>query len=181
MATMDTITTALFEDPAWLYVALGVIEAALVALWRARPGRWAAIALPVPVVLAGAVFIVSDAVVTDRERITAAARAIARDIEAGKTDVLAEYLDDAYRGFCSTKPQAVKACDLAIARYGLRVITFRHLEVQPAGQAAQMQATTLIVPSKRRASSLPVQMTWNVRWAKRPQGWRIVAAIAIRR
>lgn len=181
MPPVHTITTVLFEDPTWLYVALGVFEAALVALWRARPGRWAAIALPVPVVLAGAVFIVSAAVLTDGERITAAARAIARDIEAGKTDVLAEYLDDQYRGFCGTKPRAVKTCESVIARYGPLVITFRRLEVQPAGQTAEVQATTLIVPSKRRASSLPVQMTWNVRWAKRPQGWRVVRAVAIRR
>lgn len=176
MPTVDTITTALYEGPIWLYVALGALEAALVALWRVRPGRWAAIALPVPVVLACAVFIVSDTVVTDREQIVAAARAIAKDIEAGKTDVLAEYLDDGYSGDHGTKPQAVEKCQSEIAAHGPWVVTFRSLEVQTVGETAEMQATTLIVPSKRRTSSLPVQLGWNVRWAKRPQGWRIVEA-----
>ncbi len=176
MPKVDTITTALYEGAIWLYVMLGVIEAALVALWRARPGRWAAIALPVPLLLAGAVFIVSDAVVTDREQITAAVRAIAKDIQAGKTDVLAEYLDDQYSGFYGTKPQAVKACESTIVRDGPLVVRFRNLEVQPEDSTAQMQATILIVPSKGRASGLPVKHNWNVRWAKRPQGWRIVEA-----
>ena len=176
MPTVDTITTALYEGSIWLYVALGVIEAVLVAVWRARPGRWAVIALPVPVVLAVVVFVVSDTVVTEREQIIAAARAIAKDVEAGKTDALAQYLDDGYHGFCGTKPQAVKACELAIAQHGLGLVRFRRLEVQVSGSTAQMQATTLIVSSKRHAPRSSVEHNWDVRWAKRPQGWRIVQA-----
>lgn len=181
MQAVDTITTALFEDPIWLYVALGVIEAALVALWRGRPGRRVTIGLLVPLVLAGAVFFVSRAVVTDRERITAAARAIIQDIRRGNTDVLAEYLDDEYRGFCGTKPRAVETCRLAIGRYGLRAVTVKQMEVQLVGLTAQMQMTTLIVPSKRHAGSRLVRLKWYVRWANRPQGWRIVEATVMGR
>ena len=181
MPAVNTITTALFEDPIWIYIALAAMLAALVALWRVRPGRRAAIGLLVPPVLAAAVFIVSAAVVTDRERITAAARAIAADVRAGKTDVLAEYLDEAYRGFCGTKPQAVKVCEAAIACYGVRVLTLRRLEVQPDGLSAEMQATTLIVVARSHAAGRRVQLNWNVRWAKRPQGWRIVEAAMVRR
>ena len=80
---MNTITTALFEDPIWIYIALAAAMAALVALWRVWPGRRMAIALLVPPALAAAVIAVSTAVVTDRERLTAAARAIAADVRAG--------------------------------------------------------------------------------------------------
>ena len=181
MPAVDTITTALFEDPVWIYIALAAALAALVALWRVRPGRRTAIALLAPLVLAAAVISVSTAVVTDRERLTAAARAIAADVHAGKTDVLAEYLDEAYRGFCGTKQQAVITCQAAISRYGLRVLTLRRLEVQPEGLSAEMQATTLIVAARSHAAGRPVQLNWNVRWAKRPQGWRIVEAAIVRR
>lgn len=181
MQAMDTITTALFEDPIWIYVVLGVIEAALVARWWGQPERRATIGLLVPLVLAGAVFFISRAVVTDRERVRAATWAIIQDIQDGNTDVLAEYLDDEYRGFSGTKPQAVEACRLAIGRYGLRAVTVRQMEVQLVGRTAQMRVTTLIVPSKRQAGGRPVRLKWDVRWANRPQGWRIVQATVMGR
>ncbi len=178
---MDTITTALFEDPIWLYVILGVIEAALVARWRGQPGNRVTIGLLVPLVLAGAVFYISRAVVTDRERISAATQAIIQDIRDGNTDLLAEYLDDEYRGFCGTKPQAVETCRLAIDRHGLGVVTVKQLEVQLVDLTAQMQVTTLIVPSKRGAGSRPIRLKWEIEWAKRLQGWRIVKATVMGR
>lgn len=181
MTAVDTITTALFEDPIWLYVVLGVIEAALVALWWGQPGRRVTIGLLVPLVLGGAVFFISRAVVTDRERITAATRAIIQDIRDGNTDVLAQYLDDEYRGFCGTKPRAVEACRAAIGRYGPRAVTIRQMEVQPVGPTAQMRVTTLIAPSKRQPGSRLARLKWEVRWDKRPQGWRIVQATVMGR
>ncbi len=182
MPTVDTIRTALFEDPIWIYVVLALLEAAALTAWRARPGALTSGALVVPVALAAVVFLVSAKVVTDREQIINASQAIAEDVQGHSADVLAGYLDDEYRGFAGPKLQAVARCRSEIARFMPRVVSCRRLEVELTGREARLQATTVIVPDRSVGGhGGPFVLKWDIRWIKRSEGWRIIWASTPRR
>ena len=186
MPTMETIETTLFEDPFSIYVILVLAGAAIVVAWRAgrRSGRWLATRLLIVAILAGGIFAIERLVVTDRERIQLALRDIAASVPAGRIDHAMTYLDEKYLGWGSSRvvPAAAvrgvvtAAIKLAVAKYQVQDISLvGKPRIEVAGKLAECKVVAIIT---YLSEGLPTKhvMAWNVKWIKRPDGWRIQGA-----
>ncbi|MFP3937434.1 MAG: hypothetical protein ACLFVW_03760 [Phycisphaerae bacterium] len=171
---MDGIKTALFEEPFYIYVALGFAELVLLAVWyERRTPRWA-MSLLAPVVLAGAVFLVEAVVETDREQITRALGEIAADAGAGRTDAGERYLADDYKGFGGSKQQIISRADSVIKRFNVRDVNFVNLQVELRNSTARTTFSSVISLGASSDPGRRVSMVWDIRWEKRGDEWRIV-------
>ncbi len=190
MPAMETIKTALFEDPFFIYVILALAAAAVIALWRTGgcSRGWLATRLLVVASLAGGIFAIERLVVTDREQIQLALRDIAVSVPAGRIDHAMSYLDENYRGWGRTSAGAspavrgivAGAVKLAIANYRIqeiRLLGKPRIEVdgKPAIPLAGCKVSVLILYKYEGTPSKHV-LAWNVTWIKRPEGWRIESA-----
>ena len=120
MPTVPRVKDVLFDNPTYLYLALALAEVALAAVWYERRGRRTAALLVVPVVLAGGLFALERAVVTDREWIAGAVEDIAADVARGRTAALERHLDE--RFVASFRGRDVgRAHALALARGQIRL------------------------------------------------------------
>jgi len=178
MPAMETLRETFFEDPLYVYVALGIAELVLAAVWWERRTRRAAMLLAAPLLLGAAVYLVAAAVVTDRERIIAAAREIARDVEQGRTDAVERYIDDAFRGPYEgrevDKVRAVAAVRAVRSLYGITAISLRRLEVQVSGGSARMHAVTWLTFQSAALGGGTASLVWDLVWIKRNGQWRIL-------
>lgn len=166
---MESLRRAFFEDPLYAYIALAFAELVLAAIWHeTRNRKWLA-ALAGPVVLAVAVWAVATLVVTDREQILEATHRIAREAEAGSVAAAEEFLDDGYRGYGLNKAGVLGVGRGFLAAYRVQRVGFTRLEVTVNGDEAALHAGTIITIEGGKAA-----VAWDVRWAKRPAGWRIV-------
>ena len=178
MPTMETIETTLFEDPFSIYVILVLAGAAIVVAWRAggRSGRWLATRLLIVAVLAGGVFAVERLVVTDCEQIQLALRDIAASVPAGRIDHAMTYLDEKYLGWGKFKPGVVAAVKLAVAKYQIQEIRLiGRPRIEVANKLAECKVSVLILYNYEGTPTKHV-LAWNVKWIKRPEGWRIQGA-----
>lgn len=166
---MEGLQRAFFEDPLYLYITLGFAELVLAAVWHeTRARRWSS-ALAVPPLLAVAVWALATWVVTDREQIIRAAERIARDAEAGSVAAAEELLDDDYRGWMGAKAGLLEAGRAALRMYRIKKVGFTRVEVTVEGTEATLHLGTIITLVEGK-----VGLAWNVRWVKRPSGWRII-------
>ncbi len=175
---METIETALFEDPFSIYVTLGLAATAIIVLWRTggRSGRWLATRLLIVAALAGGVFAVERLVVTDREQIQLALRDIAVSVPAGRIDHAMTYIDENYRGWGKSKPGVIVAVKLAVANYQVRDIKLMGTpRIEVANKLAECKVSVLILYNFEGTPS-KYPMAWNVKWIKRREGWRIEGA-----
>jgi len=174
---MDAIRGMLFENPLYVYILLGIAEAVLGYLYVQRRDRRYRFALLAPVLLAGAVFLVEQLVVTDRERIIAASREIARDLEAGRLDALQRRLDDGFAGYYRSKDHALAEAQQAIERYALKVVQLRNFDVTVHEGAATMLVTTVVEAGRGDLPGRRIPLNWTIRWVRRPaddgNAWRI--------
>lgn len=161
------------DSPTYAYVALVAAEVVLLAIWHERRTRKLALALGVPILLAGAVFVVEAMVVTDREIIEDATRQIAHDLVEGSTASVELYLDDEFGGTWASKKLAIGAAKVAIMVYKVCSIRFGRLEVEVDGDEAKMDVVTRMT-IEAEAMEAPVVIGWDVRWIRRDVGWRIV-------
>jgi len=173
---MSWLETTFFESPFYVFVTLGFLELALAAVWYERRGRRLLAALAGPPVLAGVVALVAAVVQTDREQIVAALREIAADVEAGRIDAVRTYLDEDYSGHGMTRQGALDLAGDAVERYGVRSLKLTGVSVAVSGDSAEGRVTTLIAARGSLLGDRPVPYTWDLRWRKRPTGWRIVQA-----
>jgi len=167
---MERLERLFFEEPLYVYVTLVFVELVLAAIWHERRSRKLLLLLAVPPVVAGIVFLVSSQVVTDRERIVQAAEAVARDLEAGSVAAAERYLADDYSGLGVNKAGAIATGASIIRTYEIGKIKLTKVNVAVDGPVAAMQVTTIITLEGGARGSLD----WQLRWAKRPEGWRIV-------
>lgn len=178
MPTMETIETALFEDPFAVYVVLALAAAAVVVAWRAagRSDGWLATRLLVVAVLAVGVFATERLVVTDREQIQLALRDIAASVPAGRVDHAMTYLDEKYMGWGKFKPGVVLAVKLAVAKYQIQEIRLLGTPpIEVADKLAECKVSAIITYMSE-GKPAKYLMAWNVKWIKRPEGWRIQGA-----
>jgi len=185
MPAMETIETTLFEDPFVIYFILALAAAAIIALWRTggRSGRWLATRLLIVAVVAGGVFAIERLVVTDREQIQLALRDIASSVPAGRIDHAMTYIDENYRGWgrppgtsISARASLTMAIKAARANYPVREIKLAGTpRIEVAGKLAQCKVIAIIT---YLSEGKPVKhaMAGNVKWIKRPEGWRIEGA-----
>ena len=171
---MEMLRKTFFESPLPIYLALIFAEVALAAVWHERRGRRMWLAMMAPAALALIVFGVSAVVVTDREWIVDAAKTIARQTEAGRTDALRKLLDADYSGFGNDKAGCIRAAESAIRAYRLSRVRFTKLEAQVEGGEATLHAATIVEFGDSRFGSGRTGVIFEVRWIRRPAGWRII-------
>jgi len=176
---METLSRTFFEDPLYAYVALAVAELVLAATWYVRRTRGSLAAMLAPPLLAAATFAVERLVVTDRERILAAAGEIARDIERGSLASAEECLDDGFGGYWPTRAIALAAGRAAIAQYRFDRVRVVNPKVEVSGTRAAMHAMTIVSISAGEAAGNRVCLVWDILWIKRPAGWRIFRMVNV--
>jgi len=176
---MDTIETMLFEDPFYLYLALGMGVVLLAGTWfRRRETKWLMWALLLVVAGAG-LFALERAVVTDRERIRMALDDIARCVQTGDIDAASEYLDPKFTGWGVGALRMGRAATvLAIkgyrSAYGIAQVKYvgdRPVTLLDKDRAEGTVQTVVIYGTGDRTGR--VLLAWKLEWVKRPEGWRI--------
>jgi hypothetical protein len=174
MNTMEWLKSTFVDDPAYVYVGLGVAMLVLGVIWHRRRGpRWLAATLAMPV-LALAVFIIGRTVVTDRQVIDRQCQEIAQDLSAGKFDAAQRYLDDDFGGgIWPTKSLAIDAGAMAIKHFEVGKVSLQHLQTKVDNKHAVTTVRTMI---NVRAYDGTWPMDWELHWVKKTQGWRIVEA-----
>jgi len=143
---MDALQEIFLEGPLGVYLALIFAEVVLAGWWYESRRGGAKLAMLVPPILAVMVLGVSTLIVTDRQEILRAAKTIARQAEAGRL----EALEQVYR------------------------VRFTRLQVQVEGGEAAMHAATVVEFGDARFGSGRTGVIFEVRWIRRPGGWRII-------
>jgi len=181
---MDTIKSVLFENPTYLLIALAAAEVVLGFLWwdrRAeRNGRTYLYALAVPPVLAAALLLAAALVVTDRERITQAAKEIAADVTQGRRDALERYLDDNF--VCRFEGGHVnRQMVLTLVEAQKRVYAIGEIEISSVtvdfddANYATMRVTTHMTGRDRDlGANFTGRVLFTVKWIKRNDGWKVL-------
>ncbi len=164
-----------FENPLYIYFALALAELVLVVIWyEKRTSRWV-LSLVIPVVLAGVVGLVAHLVVTDRERIIAAVKDIARSVESGQLQQLPDHLDRDFtarlEGLRVGKRQVVALCNSRISRWRIRRVSFAKMKVEVASEEAKMHVVTILTYGE---DSRRTPLIWDAVWIKRGGSWLIL-------
>ena len=177
---MDTVRTALFEEPLYVYLALAVAELVIAVLWHERRSMRLAAALIVPPALAGIVFAAATLVVTDREAILSAAGEIARDVAAGRSDAARKYLDDDflayYRGRRLGRSEAIEIARAERERYSIETIKLTNESVEVRDDVAEMRVTAVMNFGADIGGRRSVPVVFLLRWIRTPEGWLISEA-----
>jgi len=171
---MDALQEIFLEGPLGVYLALIFAEVVLAGWWYESRRGGAKLAMLVPPILAVMVLGVSTLIVTDRQEILRAAKTIARQAEAGRLEALEELLDDDYAGFGNDKAGAIAVAKSALRNDQVYRVRFTRLQVQVEGGEAAMHAATVVEFGDARFGSGRTGVIFEVRWIRRPGGWRII-------
>ena len=164
----------LFEQPVWLYVALVVAEGVVGFGWLlSRSRRWARAAI-VPAAVALVVVLLGVLVQTDREKIAAALKDIAAKAQAGDFAGAGGYLDATCQcpvpgGGSVGRKELIDRGQWAIRTFSVQMVRAQQIRTTIDGDSAD---TRLAVWTTSDAGFRA--MTWQVKWARRGDGWRIV-------
>jgi hypothetical protein len=179
MAGMDAIETTLFEDPFYLYLALGLGAVLMGGAWfRRREAKWLLWAL-LPVVTGAGVFAMERAVVTERERIRIALDDIARCVQAGDLDAASAYLDEKFTGWGVGALRMGRAATVLALKgyrsaYGIAQVRYvggRPIVLLDKDRAEGTVQTMVIYGTGDQPGR--ILLAWKLEWVKRPEGWRI--------
>ncbi len=171
---MSTIEETFFEDPLYVYIALGLLELVFLSGWHyTRSGTWGRLAV-IPILLAGATFAVSRMVVTERERIIIAAEEIADDLTTGRTEAVEKYL---HENFTSRRwpdrARALSAARRAIEDYGVSRVKVFRIKVEVSDGRAKSAAGTVIEYDTRFGAGKSA-LDWRINWIRTDSGWKIL-------
>jgi len=168
------VSETFFENPLYVYIALGLVEVVLLGIWFERRAPGAARAMIVPPVLAGVVALVAHWVVTDREQIQTASQDIAEAIVQRQYGRIAPHLDEKFlahlHGSIVNKPAVVAVCKAQIARHGITKVNFHRMQVRVDGRRAKMHVTTFVFFGEQGRTAL----VWDARWIKRGDKWLVL-------
>ncbi len=184
---MNTIKATLFESPLPLVAVLVGVQVVTLIVWRVRRTSATRAVAIVPLPLAAAVLLLSWLVVTDRERIALAYQAVAADLAAGSTEALALYLDEdalvnaegRSRRNTVTKTETLSLARRHLEELKVREIRLSQMEITVAGDEAHSTVTARILNDSSVTGGMPLVLSWDVTWIKRPGGWRIYRVVAI--
>jgi hypothetical protein len=170
---MDALQQELFERPFWIYIALAVVELALISMWFHRRHRPLLLWMLVPVALAGVVTLMAAIVETDREEIQRITGEIAEAISANEPGRIVPYLDEQFTadiepGLVLTRDSVERAARDILAEYKVEKVNIGRVDLTIEDGRASMEVNTKIFFSE---GMYPV--TWNIVWIKHPDGWRI--------
>jgi len=174
-----------FENPIYVYLALGFALLALAAVWYERRSRRLAWAMVVPVILGLGVAVVAKLVVTDREQIAGAARQIADAAGTGDFQVISKYIDDTFLADLNpygrggyTKENVVAMVQGDVDRYGVTKVSITRSEIEVTGRTAAMHVQTVIHCGGESGYKSP--FIWDVRWIKRDDGWKVLEVTSVK-
>jgi hypothetical protein len=173
MCGMEAIKESLFGDPTSVYVALAVIEVLLGVAWFYRRTAKLQRLLVVPILLAGGVFALDTAIVTDREQLRETVEAMAEDFVAGRLDAIGQYIDDDYVGYRGgNKSELIEAIRNEGRIRNVKSIGLSGMEIDVSGNLATMRlVSTITVDGSMYSGS--VALHWQLRWVKRGDAWRL--------
>jgi len=164
----------LFEQPAWLYVALAVAEGVIGFGWLlSRRRRWARAAV-VPPAVAVVVILLGIFVQTNRERIASALKDIAAKAQKGDFAPAGGYLDPACQcpvpgGGSVGRDGLISRGQWAIKTFSVRMVRAQQIRTTIDGDSADTELAVWTTSDAGFRS-----LTWQVKWVRRREGWRIV-------
>ncbi len=168
---METMKSLFLEDPTTLYVILGVAMLGLLLGWHYRRQKILLKLAALPILLAGGLFILDAAVMTDREELHRDIRNLAERVEARQIDGALEYLDPNYRGFRGDREGLANAIRVDSRMDDLEEIRIGNFSVDVHGRQATMRVQSVLKVSGSYAGTYA--LNWTLYWIKRPEGWRI--------
>ncbi|MBS3822213.1 MAG: DUF4440 domain-containing protein [Planctomycetes bacterium] len=170
---MEAIHHALFGDPTSVYVALAIVEVLLGVAWFYRRTAKLQRLLVLPILLAGGVFVLDQAIVTDREQLGETVESMAEDFVAGRLDAIGRYIDDGYVGFRgASKAELLEAIHNEGRVRNVTSIDLSGVEIDVSGNLATMWlVSTITVDGSMYSGS--VALHWQLRWVKRGDVWRL--------
>ena len=172
---MDSLKTALFENPLGIYIALGAAEVVLLLIWRARRTKRSAAALAAGPILAGIVLLVAALVVTNREQIQSACDEIAEAVNHRDLASVERHLDEDFAGPYQPTEKLIRLADNAIRQYNLNTISLRILNLEFTDRQAIMKLRTWFRVGTTGDEEIGhAVLDWKIFWIQRPDGWRII-------
>jgi hypothetical protein len=174
---MESLKTALFEDPFYVYLLLGIAGVIALGVWYGRRSAKPLGALLAVAAAAGGVFLLDRAVVTDREQIWAAYDDIAEAVAQHDIERVASHLDLKYRGWGGLRTAAILAAEAAVKSYNIREVRYvGRREVTVTGNTADSRVTTSIHYGGDASRPSRILRGWKVEWIRREDGWKVRAA-----
>lgn len=173
-----------FENPIYVYIALGLAELVIAAVWYERRNRRLILAMLIPPVLAIGVAVVERLVVTDREQIMAAAGQMAEAVERRQLDRIVEHIDDEFSSgarmfsLSITKANIVAFANSRISRYSISSIKLAKVGVEVTGRTAKMHLLTMVHHGQDGRAKTP--LIWDIVWIRRRDGWRMLEVTGLR-
>ena len=179
MPRMESLRSTFFEDPFVVYVVLILVAIVMGGMWYGRRERKWLLGLIVPVALAGGVFLLERAVVTDREEIWTALDEIAEGVKADDVEAVAKHLDEKFTGMGLGPLRLGKAATLVkvkalMALYAVGEMRYTgRREVTFTGPGLARSRIQTLVFYDRPVEGGRVPMNWEVEWVKGEAGWKI--------
>ncbi|MBT3200110.1 MAG: hypothetical protein HN350_09355 [Phycisphaerales bacterium] len=169
---MESIQTALFEEPLTIYIVLGIIAIVGLVIFRRQRTRKSARTLLFALASAAVVFAISTLVVTDREQIRAAVDEIGLAINSDNVQAVERFIDDDFSATSpySTRAKAIHWIKRNIKQYEITNVTLKILSLDITNDQAEMQ-----IISDVNTKTIPLmRFPWDVKWTKRSGQWRIL-------
>lgn len=174
---METLQTALFENPLGIYIALAIVG--LLGLISYKSFRTLKSAWPAWGALAAgaAVFAVSTLVVTDREKIQIACDEIVQAVNDRDMVALEQFIDEDFSGmeYLSgtreglTRKEALRRLNRDLEEVKVTKVTLTILDLKVDDKRANM-----LVQSDIASKTIPfVRLKWRVEWIGRSATWRV--------
>jgi len=182
---MNTVSFLLFENPITLWVVLGVIEIAALAVWQRTRSRRAVKVLVAMPAIAVAVGILSAAVATDYESVLRTIGAMDRAVVTGNADAFLAEVSSDYGSGAGDKAALAAAVRLGLAsvRAAPSAAVLRR-ETTPEGEP-RFRATQDYRLRPAPGSEMPIPpewqcVTWEGEFRRDADGrWRLIAAVSV--
>ena len=170
---MNFLDEHVFGEPTYTYGILAIAGIVLFVRWYYGRTRGKALAIAIPIVLAGVVMLCDRLVETDREQIVAATEALAGEFSAGggRFAVLQRTLADGYRGYGGDKADVLELARSQRASREIQSVSVSEPRLKITGKHAEMDVTSVIHLGGRFSGTYA--LAWKVFWIKTPAGWRI--------
>ena len=171
---MSFLDEHVFGEPGYTYGVLAVATIVLFVRWYYGRTRKKAVAMLVPVVLAGVVMICDRLVETDREQILATTEALAHEFDAnadGRFALLERTLADGYRGYGGDKADVLELARAQRESRPIQSVGISEPQLKITGKHAEMEVTSVIHLGGNLSGTYA--LAWKVFWIKTPAGWQI--------
>lgn len=172
---MDSLRTALFEDPFYIYLALILVGIAMAGAWYGQRQRVWLLRMLVPVALAVGVCLLERAVVTDREQIRLALEEVAAAAERSDFGTFATFLDEKYHGWGGRRAEAVALAEASILKWRIhqvQIVGEPEIDIT-GGNLADVSVRTVVHYAGSGSGAGRYALRWRMEWVKRPDGWKI--------